>query len=68
MKRVTHSGELTQIVPFEMVDAALTETDRMQKRVRDLPSPVVVYIEAARRFRAAGLLPRDVQCILPVGT
>ena len=31
-----HLGELTQQVPFEMVDAALEETCRLQRRVRDL--------------------------------
>lgn len=39
-----HLGELTQIVPFEMVDAVLAETRRVQQRVRDLPSRVVVYL------------------------
>jgi hypothetical protein len=39
-----HLGELTQLVPFEMVDAALSETATMQSRVRDLPSRVVVYL------------------------
>lgn len=39
-----HVGELTQIVPFEMVDAALEETHTVQRRVRDLPSRVVVYL------------------------
>lgn len=39
-----HLGELTQIVPFEMVDAALAETHTVQRRVRDLPSRVVVYL------------------------
>jgi len=39
-----HLGELTRIVPFEMVDAVLDETARMQRRVRDLPSRVVVYL------------------------
>jgi hypothetical protein len=39
-----HLGELTQIVPFEMVDAVLDETDTVQQRVRDLPSRVVVYL------------------------
>jgi Insertion element 4 transposase N-terminal len=38
-----HLGELTRIVPFEMVDAALAETRTRQQRVRDLPSRVVVY-------------------------
>jgi hypothetical protein len=39
-----HLGELTQQVPFEMVDAALEETCRLQRRVRDLPARVVVYL------------------------
>jgi hypothetical protein len=39
-----HLGELTQIVPFEMVDAALSETGRMQRRIRSLPSRVVIYL------------------------
>jgi hypothetical protein len=39
-----HLGELTQQVPFEMVDAVLTETGAVQRRVRDLPSRVVVYL------------------------
>ncbi|UWZ34524.1 IS4 family transposase [Dactylosporangium roseum] len=39
-----HLGELTQQVPFEMVDAVLAQTRCMQRRVRDLPSRVVVYL------------------------
>jgi hypothetical protein len=39
-----HLGELTQLVPFEMVDEALVQTGRVQSRVRDLPSRVVVYL------------------------
>jgi hypothetical protein len=39
-----HLGELTQQVPFDMVDAALAQTCRTQQRVRDLPSRVVVYL------------------------
>lgn len=39
-----HVGELTRIVPFEMVDAALAETNSTQQRVRNLPSRVVVYL------------------------
>jgi hypothetical protein len=39
-----HIGELTRIVPFEMVDAALAETNSVQQRVRALPSRVVVYL------------------------
>jgi hypothetical protein len=45
-----HVGELTRIVPFEMVDAALAETNTVQKRLRVLPSRVVVYL-----LLAAGL-------------
>jgi hypothetical protein len=45
-----HIGELTRIVPFEMVDAVLAETRARQRRVRDLPSRVVVYL-----LLAAGL-------------
>jgi len=39
-----HLGELTRQVPFEMVDAVLEETCRLQRRVRDLPARVVVYL------------------------
>ncbi len=39
-----HLGELTQLVPFEMVDEALAQTRAVQRRVRDLPSRVVVYL------------------------
>nr|WSZ96788.1 IS4 family transposase [Streptomyces sp. NBC_00857] len=43
-----HLGELTQLVPFEMVDAALSATRAVQCRLRDLPSRVVVYLVLAR--------------------
>lgn len=39
-----HLGELTQQVPFEMVDAVLAETRTVQSRVRDLPARVIVYL------------------------
>ncbi|HEX5119201.1 MAG TPA: IS4 family transposase [Pseudonocardiaceae bacterium] len=39
-----HLGELTQHLPFEMVDAALTATRTTQSRLRDLPARVVVYL------------------------
>jgi hypothetical protein len=42
-----HLGELTQFIPFEMVDAVLAETRRTQARVRDLPARVVVYLVLA---------------------
>jgi transposase IS4-like protein/DDE family transposase len=45
-----HLGELTQIVPFEMVDEVLAATGRTQVRVRALPSRVMVYL-----LLAAGL-------------
>lgn len=39
-----HLGELTQHLPFEVVDEALTATRATQSRLRDLPSRVVVYL------------------------
>lgn len=39
-----HLGELTQIVPFEMVDEALSAAGALQRRVRLLPARVVVYL------------------------
>ncbi|MFE7311451.1 IS4 family transposase, partial [Streptomyces sp. NPDC057546] len=38
-----HLGELTTVVPFELVDAVLEETRSVQRRLRDLPSRVGVY-------------------------
>jgi hypothetical protein len=43
-----HRGELTQIVPFEMVDAVLAECGATQRRVRKLPARVAVYLLLAR--------------------
>ncbi|MFL4905605.1 IS4 family transposase [Streptomyces sp. MMS24-I2-30] len=42
-----HLGELTQLIPFEMVDEALSATRAVQSRLRDLPSRVVVYLVLA---------------------
>src|SRR5687768_6020928 len=42
-----HLGELTQLVPFEMVDEALRGARAVQSRLRDLPSRVVVYLVLA---------------------
>ncbi|MET7952317.1 IS4 family transposase [Micromonospora sp. NPDC005324] len=39
-----HLGELTRLVPFEMVDDVLATTGRTQSRVRLLPARVVVYL------------------------
>ena len=42
-----HLGELTQQVPFELVDAALAATGRTQSRLRALPARVVVDLLVA---------------------
>lgn len=39
-----HLGELTRLVPFEMVDDVLARTARVQQRIRLLPARVVVYL------------------------
>ena len=39
-----HLGELTHVVPFELVDAVLAEHGGRERRVRLLPSRVVVYL------------------------
>lgn len=41
---VGHLGELTQVVPFDLVDEALARGGGVQHRVRRLPSRVVVYL------------------------
>jgi hypothetical protein len=46
---------LTQIVPFEMVDAVLAECGAVQRRLRKLPARVVVYLLlAAALFEECG--------------
>lgn len=42
-----HLGELTRLLPPELVDAALAETRTTQRRLRRLPSRVVVYLVLA---------------------
>ncbi|WTZ46942.1 transposase domain-containing protein [Streptomyces sp. NBC_01390] len=50
-------AELTRIVPFEMVDAALAETGGVQQRLRKIPARVVVYLlPAAALFEDCGRL------------
>jgi hypothetical protein len=50
-----HLGELTQLIPFEMVDEALAATATVRSRVRELPSRVVVYLLlAAALFEGQG--------------
>ena len=48
-----HLGELTQVIPFELVDGVLAETGAMQRRLRLLPSRAGVYF-----VLALGLFPR----------
>ena len=47
-----HLGELTQYLPFELVDDVLAQTRTIQRRLRDLPSRVGVYF-----VLALGLFP-----------
>ena len=39
-----HLGELTRVIPFEVVDAALESAGGKERRVRRLPSRVVIYV------------------------
>ena len=48
-----HLGELTQYLPFELVDDVLARTGTVQRRLRDLPSRAGVYF-----IVALGLFPR----------
>ncbi|MEC4016563.1 transposase domain-containing protein, partial [Streptomyces sp. H27-D2] len=45
-------GELTRYVPFDLIDAVLADTGRVQQRLRLLPSRVGVYF-----LLALGLFP-----------
>jgi Insertion element 4 transposase N-terminal/Transposase DDE domain len=47
-----HLGELTQLVPFELVDDVLDQTKTVQRRLRELPSRAGVYF-----VLALGLFP-----------
>jgi hypothetical protein len=42
-----HLGELTQYLPFELIDDVLTRTRTVQRRTRLLPSRVGVYFVLA---------------------
>ena len=48
-----HLGELTQYLPFELVDDVLERTGTVQRRLRELPSRVGVYF-----LLALGMYPR----------
>jgi hypothetical protein len=61
-----HLGELTRLVPFEMVDDILAATRRTQRRVRLLPARVVVYLLLAGCL-FAGLGYRQVWAKLTAG-
>jgi Insertion element 4 transposase N-terminal len=47
-----HLGELTQYLPFELIDDVLAQTRTVQRRLRELPSRVGVYF-----VLALGLFP-----------
>ena len=49
-----HLGELTRVIPFELVDCLLEEARARERRVRLLPSRVGVYFALALR-----LFPQD---------
>jgi hypothetical protein len=49
-----HIGELTQIIPFEMVDEVLAEAGKTEQRLRKLPSRVMVYLLLACPGRKLG--------------
>jgi len=48
-----HLGEVTQYLPFELVDDVLEQTRTVQRRLRELPSRVGVYF-----VLALGMYPR----------
>jgi hypothetical protein len=51
-----HLGELTQVIPFELVDAVLEESGAAGRRLRDLPCRVGVYLLLAMGlFERVGL-------------
>jgi hypothetical protein len=51
-----HLGELTQYLPFELVDDVLADTRKVQRRLRDLPSRVGVYFVLALCLFPGGYL------------
>ena len=48
-----HLGELTQVIPFDLVDGVLADTRAAQRRLRLLPSRAGVYF-----VLALGMFPR----------
>jgi hypothetical protein len=52
-----HLGELTQVIPFDLVDWVLADARATQRRLRALPSRVGVYfVLALGLFPQAGYL------------
>lgn len=50
-----HIGELTQVVPFEMVDTVVADCGKTERRQRLIPARVVVYLlVAAGLFASCG--------------
>jgi hypothetical protein len=49
-----HLVELTQVVPFDLVDAVLEETRCVQRRLRDLPTHGVYFLLAMCLFPKVG--------------
>ena len=52
-----HVGELTQYLPFELVDDVLEQTKTVQRRLRDLPSRTGVYFLLALASSCASFAP-----------
>jgi Insertion element 4 transposase N-terminal len=51
-----HLGEVTQCLPFELVDDVLEQTRTVQRRLRDLPSRVgVCFVLALGMFPRRGM-------------
>lgn len=46
-----HLGELTQFLPFELIDDILEQTKTVQRQLRDLPSRVGAYFLALGMYR-----------------
>jgi len=57
-----HLGELTQQVPFEMVDAVLEQTCRVQRRVRNLDVPERPMAARKARHRRPSMRVHNPTC------
>jgi hypothetical protein len=52
-----HLGELTQYLPFVLVDDVLEQTRTVQRRLRDLPSRTGVYFVLALGMSPGWAMP-----------